>query len=287
MRAHIGAVSIATGRRVFPLVLTLVAFVGVYAPTLVWLFDRWMMGVWYHAHGLLVPFISTYLIWKKLKSPSSPDAGADSGLGFLFLIPALLMHVADTVIWSQILSAVSIVPAVIGLSFIFIGRDKTLSIWVPLILLIFMIPIPSAAIQFIVIFLRTATAIGTAFVFDLLDVPVLRSGSILEMPNAAVNIANACSGFSTMLATLIFTILLLYIWKLGHLGKFILLAMVIPVAIFSNIVRAITLIALIMQYGRTILGTFLHPLSGYVAYLIAIGLQAALHIILRKKEPVI
>ena len=58
-------------------------------------------------------------------------------------------------------------------------------------------------------------------------------------------------------------------------------------AIFANIVRAITLIALIMLYGNTILGTFLHPLSGYVAYFIAIGLQVALYIILRKKETVI
>ena len=135
-----------------PLLLTIAAFIGVYAPTFSWLYHRWMMGVWFHAHGVLVPFVSGYMIWKKVKTIDTFGGEGGSPIGLFFLIPAVLLHIVDTVIWTQILSALSIIPAIIGLCFLFLGRSVTLSLWFPLSLLIFMIPVPSGVVQPIILF---------------------------------------------------------------------------------------------------------------------------------------
>ena len=39
----------------------------VYLPTIVWLFSRWTMSVWHHAHGLFIPPLVAWLIVQELR----------------------------------------------------------------------------------------------------------------------------------------------------------------------------------------------------------------------------
>ena len=266
-----------------PLVLTVAIFVAVYLPTIIWLYHRWMMGVWYQAHGILVPLVSGYLIWKKEKQFFlSEHAVQGSPLGLLFLIPAVLMHILDTVLWTQILSAVSMIPAIIGISFLIFGRSFTLRNWFPLGLLVFMIPVPSAAIQPVILFLRKTTAAGVAFILQSIGVTFVKSGTAFELSNATVNIGDPCSGFATLSATLAFTVTAVYLWPVGFCRSAVLILSAVPVAITANVLRNIILFFLVRKYGAGVLDTFLHPLSGYVMYLIAIALQTWIFVKLKR-----
>ena len=264
-------------RKLTPLLFVLLAVLAVYGPTLRWLFDRWMLGVWYNAHGLLVPFISGYMIWMRLRSSATINPLNSSGTGLIFLVGALLLHVVDTVMWTQILSALSIVPAMIGLSLIFFGSAATRSIWLPLLLLVFMVPIPSAFLQPIVNFMRSITAAGASIVLNLIGVPLFHTGTYIEIPNAVINVAHACSGFATFSATLAFTALLLWLYPMKLKAMGLLLLTVLPVALTANIIRNVFLIMLTLNYGLQILDTFWHPLSGYIMYIIAIGIQLVIY----------
>ena len=60
-------------------------FLAAFAPTLVWLWERWTQSIWYNGHGIFMPFIVAYLTWDLLRQEreSRPQASA---LGFAFLI---------------------------------------------------------------------------------------------------------------------------------------------------------------------------------------------------------
>lgn len=266
------------------LVMVALAFVAVYAPTFGWLWKRWMMGVWYQAHGVLVPFVAAYLIWRRLRNYKGEGAAKDSALGFLLLVPALLMHVVDTRLWSQILSAVSIVPALMGLSLLFLGRSRTFAILFPLLLLFFMIPLPSAAIQPVILVLRKLSAVGTEEALKSIGITLFRSGTSLEFINGSLNIDDPCSGFSTLAATVIFTLIVLYIGRINHFRSLIILAFAPPVALCANIFRCTMLSLMFLHLGRESLNTFLHPLSGYAAYAMGIGLQFGILELLRRRR---
>lgn len=274
----LGAVQLAS------IIMVVLSFLAVYAPTLGWLWKRWMMGIWYHAHGALVPFVAAYIIWKRLRAYEGKEPVEGSALGFLFLVPALLMHLVDTMLWSQILSAVSMVPAVIGLSFLLLGRSRTLAIWFPLVLLFFMIPIPSAAIQPILLVLRKLSAVGTEELLRLMGVPLVRTGTVLEFINGSVNIDNPCSGFATLSATLAFTVIAVYIWPIGLFRSLAILSLAPPLALCANILRCTMLSLLVIHFGIEVLHTFLHSLSGYLAYFVAIGLQVGFLELLRRRK---
>jgi exosortase len=268
-----------------PVVLLSAAFAAVYWPTAKWLWMRWQMGVWYNEHGVLIPVISAYMIWHKLSGEKCRRVEEGNAYGFLLLVPALVLHVIDNLVWSQILSALSIVPALVGLSFLLLGRSLTFAILVPLLLLFFMIPIPLAASQPVVLVLRTLTTIGAEKTLMLMGYSAYSSGTSLELINGPVNVGDPCSGFSTLYATVAFTIFLAYMWPQGLLRSSLFVLLAFPMALCANVFRVVMLCLLKIYYGDQIFDTFLHPLSGYVAYFLAVGLQGGLMWVFRKRSP--
>lgn len=258
-------------------------FIAVYWPTMKWLWARWQMGVWYNQHGMVIPLVTGYLVWQRLRH--DPDKGHEAGssLGFLFVVPGLLLHVIDNLVWLQLLSAVSLIPALIGLSLLLLGRSRTVSILLPLLLLFFMIPIPLAASQPLILVLRTLTAIGTEGFFLAIGFPVYRTGTVIEFRNGPLLVGDPCSGLATLTATLAFTLIVLFIWPLGLRRSMVFLAIAPFIALCANVLRIVMLSFLKIYIGNHIFDTWLHPFSGYVAYFVAIGLQAGLMAAFRRR----
>jgi exosortase len=264
--------------------LVFLLFLLVYAPTLGWLWQRWMMGVWYNAHGVLIPFVSAYLIWNKLRLIDSDATESGHTIGFWFLIPALMLHIIDNRLYSQLLSALSIVPALIGLAFLYMGKERTVSIWFPLVLLLFMVPVPLAAVHPVILKLRLLSAMGATEIIRVLGIPIIRTGTSIEFTNATLNVADPCSGFATLSATLAFAAITLYLWPIRGPKAFLYIICAFPIALLANVFRTAALALLVLNFGREILGSFLHPLSGYITYVIAIGLQVVILVAFRKME---
>lgn len=266
------------------LIMLAPAFVAVYGPTIGWLWQKWTTGWSFHQiHGLAVPFAVAFLIWRKMIAYNwNRRAEEGSALGFLFIIPSLAIHVLDTSLWFQTPSALSIVPTLIGLSLLFLGRLRTLHILFPLLLLFFMVPLPSAITQPIFPLLRKISAFGTEEVLSGVGVSFFRSETIFEFVNGSVNIDDPCSGQNTIMATLAFTCVVLSLRPTGLLQSLLLVAFALPVAISANIFRISILSLLVAYLGTAPLHTFLHPLSGYLGFFIAVAAQLSLFKLLKR-----
>jgi len=255
-----------------------------YAPTLVWLVERWSMGVWYHVHGFVVFPIAGWLTWRTLKA----DAGGPpvpSAWGFAFLIPALLLQVVDAMLGFQILSAISLVLIMPGLSLLLLGRERTRAIWFPLLFLGFALPIPLMVARQIHMVLRHVAATGTGTILDLMGYDVLRQGTSLRVGPEAIEIADACSGFSTLTALFMVGLLLPYLAKARWWRGGLLLALVFPIAALANIVRCTILVMLVAAFGTEILQTAIHPISGVATFVLALVLLTQAEKLLFGKRP--
>ena len=102
------------------LCLLLVELVVLYAPTVVFLWERWTLSVWHNAHGALVPPIVAFLVYHELKHFRGAGSSRQR-LGVRAAVPALLLHAVDAGMHTQLLAAVSIVMALPGLSLLLIG----------------------------------------------------------------------------------------------------------------------------------------------------------------------
>jgi exosortase len=238
-----------------------------FAPTFAWLFERWTLSVWQQAHGLLIPPIVGYFAWHALRGRDLPTGA--SAWGFVFLVPALIIHVVDTGLKTGLLAAIALVMALPGLSLLLLGKHRTAAIAFPLAFAVFMLPIPLAFTEPLQLVLRRIAADATAGLAPMAGVPVYLVGFRLHLPNTSVFITDACSGFSTLYAAVVFASLAAYTTSVRW-RRWLVLAVCAPLAILSNIVRLVLLVILVRWYGIGVLETFLHPLSGVLTFLVTV-----------------
>jgi exosortase len=239
-----------------------------YAPTVQWLFDRWTLSVWHNAHGLLIPPVVAYFAYQELK-PLRGMPRTASPWGFAWLIPALFLHALDAGMHTQLLSAAAMVLAVPGMSLLLLGVERTRAIAFPLAFLAFALPIPLAFTEQIHWQLRQMTTAATAVAIPWFGIPVFVEGTTVHLANGALQVGDACSGFSTLYAAAAVACLTAYTTSSSRRRVIVLLSAA-PVAILSNMVRVAGLVMLVVWQGSGILDTFLHPLSGMLTFAVAL-----------------
>ncbi len=271
MDEHLGAARAPDRGRVIGLWAVALLFALVYYPAVRWLIHRWSLGVWFHTHGFLVFPIALWLARDRLREVASlpPDA---SRWGFAFLVPAVLLQVLDAALHFEILSAVSFIVAVPGLCLLFLGRRRTKVIWFPLAFLVFAVPVPLFIVSRVHLVLRHLSAGGTAGVMSFLKYDVEREGTWLRVGPDTFQVADACSGFSTLMALLMASILLTYLSRSKPWRTVLIVALTFPIALCASIFRCISLCMVVAAWDRELLNTIVHPGSGFVAFLLALGL---------------
>jgi exosortase len=254
-----------------PAVLALAVLLAlVYGPTTVWLYERWTMNVWQNAHGALVVPVALWLMWQELR-PTWKTGPASSPWGWLFVVPALALHVLDQGMHTQLLSAVSIVILLPGLSLLLLGAARTRRIAFPLAFVALMLPIPLAATERLHFILRNVAASASAVLVPMFGIPVMKVGTTLHMSNASLLVADACSGFSTLYAAGAVALLTMFL-SASPVRRLLVGVLFAPIAIAVNVVRVALLCVLVYFQGTDVLATSLHELSGIVTFLVALPL---------------
>ncbi|MDD2658909.1 MAG: exosortase/archaeosortase family protein [Methylococcales bacterium] len=239
-----------------------------YAPTCLWLWDRWTMSVWQNGHGILVAALVIYLVWGELQKLKALPLSSNPW-GFAILIPSLLLHMLDTGVHSQLLSGMALFLSLPGLALIFLGTERTKAILFPLSILLLTLPIPLVFTESIHIILRHIATNSVAWLLSSLGVPVFSSGTTLEVEGGSLMVADACSGFATLYAAVTIAILTAYFCN-SMRRKILVLLIAAPLAIAVNIIRVLILTLLVNWFGLDVLATAAHEISGLLTFAIAL-----------------
>lgn len=239
-----------------------------FAPTMFWLWDRWTLSVWNHGHGILIVLVVLYLVRLELqKCVALPKSS--SPWGFAIIVPALLLHMVDTGINSQILAAAALIFSLPGFSLLFFGKERTKAIIFPLSILFLTLPIPLFLTESIHLVLRYIATDSVAWLLPFFGVPVYSTGTLLQIPNGSLQVADACSGFSTLYATITVAILTAYFCPVVH-RRVLVLLIAVPLAIAVNIIRVLLLTLLVHWIGLDVLATSAHEISGLATFVVAL-----------------
>ena len=239
-----------------------------FAPTCLWLWDRWTMSVWQNGHGILVASLVLYLVWGELQKLKHLPLSSNSW-GFAILIPALLIHMLDTGIHSQLLSGAALFLSLPGLALLFVGTERTKAMLFPLSTLFLTLPIPLVFTESIHLALRHIATKSVAWLLKLFGVPVFSTDTLLEVEGGSLMVADACSGFATLYAAITIAILTAYFCNSTR-RRILLLLIAAPLAIVVNIMRVLLLTLLVNWFGLDVLATSAHEISGLLTFMIAL-----------------
>lgn len=231
------------------------------------LWQQWTASVWVNSHGMMVPFLAAYLAVHALRA-SPVREEAPSALGFLVLVPALVLIVGDGVMHTDLLAVFGLLLALPGISLLVLGPARTRALVFPWLISLLMLPIPEGLLGPVQVVLRRITAAGTEQLLHLFSFPLYREGFTLVLPRNALFVADECSGFSTLYATVTISLILAYLSD-STPRRLLLLGLAVPLAIACNVVRVAILALLVDRFGAQILDTAMHPASGWLTFTVA------------------
>jgi exosortase len=259
------ASSLSKNRKTFwAMILLLLA----YTPIILWMWERWFAPGSFYSHGILVPLVSTYLIFDKIdvlkKIPYEP-----SPWSFRLFILGIIVYWASAIMHVYFTAGFSLLFVASGLVLHFFGKKALQEIWFPLFFLVFMIPLPLILVAAISFKLKILAAKLATFMLNHLNLPAFQLASIIKMKHTYVVVEDACGGLKSLISLTSLGALFAYQLKSGLFKKTILLLSAIPIAVITNAFRIVFLAAVGEIWGVLYVQGILHDISGYLVFAFA------------------
>lgn len=233
------------------------------------------------SHGFLVPLIAGYMIWH-YRDRLARYPIQSSTWGYLLLIAGMLFHVAGNIGAELFIQRFSIILTLMGLTAILFGTKILKITFVPLLYLSLMIPVPVIIWNKIAFPLQLFAAKLSADLIGMIGITVLREGNILHLANTTLEVVDACSGLRSLMSMLALSAAFAYMAYMKNSGKWILFLSAFPIAIVVNILR-LTITAIMARYiGPEAAQGFLHDISGFIIFLVALILLYFTQIVLHR-----
>jgi exosortase len=144
----------------------------------------------------------------------------------------------------------------------------------------FMIPLPGIIYYQITFPLQLAASRIAEICLDLLQVPALRDGNLLILPNTTLQVAEACSGIRSLYSLLALAVAYGYLAEKSLWKRLVLAGLMIPLAVVSNGLRLTATGILTYFYGPGMAAGNFHALMGSLVFIIAVVGMLGVHWVL-------
>jgi len=244
-----------------------------------------------YSHILLVPFISACIIWLQKdrilrSSQYCPRIGIPLLLAGMILgggVTARSLFPDQNANLALMVFAIVVTWTALFLSCYGVAALKAATF--PLLFLLLMIPVPAHLVDQAVFGLQRGSADMSYGLFKLVGIPVLRDGFQFSLPGVDIEVAQECSGIRSSQSLFIASLLAGHLLLRSGWNQLWLVLLSVPVAIFKNAVRIVTISSLGVYVDRGFLFGNLHRYGGLPFSLLAIGMLALVIRVLRKSEP--
>ncbi|MBU0945886.1 MAG: exosortase/archaeosortase family protein [Proteobacteria bacterium] len=260
------------------IMLTALGFV--YFPILQDLAKDWNTNDNY-SHGYFIPVLSFYMIYtsrEELKNLS-----VQTNFAGLFLLIAGLGQLIIAQAGSEFfLQRTSLIPVLAGLVLFCLGFAFLKKVLLPILYLIFMVPLPAIIWNKIAFPMQLFSSYLTEKVVTFSGIPIFREGNILHLSGTTLEVVDACSGLRSL--TTLFALSAVFAILSSHTSwqKWVLFLAAAPIAIFANIIRLSATALLASKYGPDVAHGFLHDFSGLVVFAVGITLLVVVSNVLKK-----
>ncbi len=227
---------------------------------------------------LLVPAIVVYLLnlqrkeWPPVaSSPAWAIAPAVVGLISLFWVwylrsAGLPLSLNDFLTFT-ILAFVSFC---IAGGFLFLGKRWMMGAAFPVGFLIFLVPLPEAAVKSLETASEWASAEAADIFFGLTGTPELRDGVDFQLPNINIRVAQECSGIHSSLVLFITSLIVSHLLLRTTWRRAVLVALVIPLGILRNGFRILVIGWLCVHIGPQMIDHPIHHRGGPVFFVLSL-----------------
>ncbi len=234
-----------------------------------------------YGHGYIIPVIAFLLIYKRLDALRDiPLRGSWLGtaLTLLGVLVACLGELSTIYYVIQYGFLIALIGAIISI----IGTRAAMRVWVPLLYLCFMVPLPqflyfnlSHEMQFI------SSQLGVFFV-RLFGISVYLEGNVIDLGVYKLQVVEACNGLRYLFPLVSFGFLFGYLYRGPFWHKAVIFLSTVPITILMNSFRIGVIGYLVDNYGIEHAEGFLHAFEGWVIFMACVAILFILAVVLQR-----
>jgi exosortase len=243
-----------------------------------------------YSHILLVPVVSAFLFLRDRRTIFA-NVGAAWQAGPGMLVAGFLLNwlgrkyfVSSSENDQLFIMIFSVVVIWVGGFTLCYGLRAFRAALFPLLFLFLIAPIPDLLLNRVIVWLQHGSAEVSYAVFQLVGVPVFRTGFVFALPGVTIEIARECSGIRSSLALLITSLLAGHLFLRSAWTKAVFTLATIPLLIVKNGIRIVTLSLLSIYIDPSFLTGSLHHQGGVLFFLLALVILTLLLRLLQKPE---
>lgn len=224
-----------------------------------------------YSYGYLIPFITLFLVWQR-RDVIENSAFTGSWAGIIVILLGWVLFVLGTLITFSTAVQVSMLIVLMGIMLSVMGWQAFRPVFVPVLFLAFMIPLPgfflfnlSAQLQLI------SSSIGVD-VIRLFGISVFLEGNVIDLGSYKLQVVEACSGLRYLFPLMSLAFICAYFFKGAMWKKAIIFLSSIPITVLMNSFRIGVIGVLVEYWGPAQAEGFLHDFEGWVVFMSCLGI---------------
>ncbi len=259
--------------------ITAILLLACYAPLLAGLARQWATDP-DMSHGFFVLPVVAFVVWRR-REELAAIRPVTNWWGLAIVIWGAAQMLLGTLGAQVFVARTAFLISLTG-ALLFVGGTRALrALAFPLVLLLFLFPIPAIVYARVTLPLQIFASAGAETVLNWIGIPVLRDGNILELPHERLSVVEACSGIRSLLSLSFLSLVYAYFFDKRVGMRWVLLAATVPIAIAANAAR-VTLMGVLSEYRASLAHGAFHLFEGWVLFVVALGLLVTVHQLLRR-----
>jgi len=271
-----------------PLLFGLLAIICVatflpFARVLGELYSIWNLKPEY-SHGVIIPFLSAILIWRRREElRAEPFEGSWTGVALIAV--GLILRWIGEFTTLRTVEHYAFLIVLYGAVLALIGPALFRRMWLPLMLLIFAMPLPSIFDNALSLQLQRLSSVLGVLVIRLAGVSVLLEGNVIDLGNYKLEVAEACSGLRYLLPLMTLAFILAYLYKAPMWKRAIVFFSSIPITVVMNSLRIGFIGITVDRWGVSMAEGTLHDFEGWIVFMFSTAAVVGVAVLLAKIRP--
>lgn len=266
---------------------------GLFVAMNLWQFTDYLLPKWRNdpnwSHGFLIPLFSLYLLYSSRHAWLTARRRG-SAWGLLILIAGVIVTLVGVypvqMAWA---SHMGMIVALFGLVWYTAGAGVIRATWLPILFLVFAMPIPEGLYGRIALPLQEIAAAGAEAFMRLIgaNVHLIENSSTLEVVSVSqrrymLTVAEACAGMRLLMAFMALGVAMAYLDEKPIWQRVTLVIMGVPIAVLCNVIRVIITCWMYLIDEESMGKGFMHEFTGLVMLIPALLMLLGLSMLLRR-----
>lgn len=235
-----------------------------------------MVEAWFgreeYSHGVLIPLVAAFLVWQR-KPELERAAFTGCWAGVAVVLAGCALHLLGELATLYAIQQYAMLVVLYGLVLAFTGWAVLKRLWAPLLILVFMIPLPEFLLQNLSARLQLLSSELGVWVIRLFDISVYVEGNVIDLGTYKLQVAEACDGLRYLFPLMTLGFIMAYFYQATMWKRVLLFASSVPITILMNSLRVGVIGVMVEYWGQSMAEGFLHAFQGWAVFMASAGLM--------------